>query len=411
MMKRGLAAHSLAVVLVSFGCGSATLHNDGGSGGTSQTGVDGGAGTKGAAGQGATGVGGGSAGTTGLTGIAGAAGGHAGGGAAGAAACSTPCAATAYCANGTCKSRFTEYSIGTGSDPGYITSGQDGNLWFTTGGDTGSLVGGKIGRLTVSGTPTLFPILAAVNNPYNFTVLSVGIVWGPDGNVWFDDVGSDGKAYISMATPSGVITNYLFSMNDPQVGRVAVGPDGNIWAALTDSSPSSGSNKIEVCTTSGSISEKTLPGYSGPYGITTGPDGNVWFTETSTPYDIARLTLTGALMEFPASPSGRNIVVGADNNLWFTAPPSNIGRSTPNGTVVDFPLPTASSGPGDLTKGPDGNVWFTESAGNNIGSITPGGKIIEYATPASPYGITTGPDGNIWFTEPSIGKVVSFIVP
>jgi virginiamycin B lyase len=78
--------------------------------------------------------------------------------------------------------------------------------------------------------------------------------------------------------------------------------------------------------------------------------------------------------------------------------------------VVEFPA-TASSSPWDLTKGPDGNVWFTELAGNRIGSITPGGTITEYATPASPYGITAGPDGNIWFTEPSAGKVVRFLVP
>lgn len=210
---------------------------------------------------------------------------------------------------------------------------------------------------------------------------------------------------------SGVVTNYLFSMNDPHPGRVTVGPDGNIWAAVMLSSPSSGSNTFEVCSTAGSISEKTVQGFPDPYGIVAGPDGNIWFTETSGPQDIGRLTLGGTLMEFPASPSAQNITVGADNNVWFTAPPSNIGRCTPNGTVVDFPVPTASSGPWDLTKGSDGNVWFTESAGNNIGSITPGGKITEYATPASPYGITTGPDGNIWFTEPSAGKVVRFLVP
>jgi streptogramin lyase len=239
----------------------------------------------------------------------------------------------------------------------------------------------------------------------------VGIVQGPDGNVWFDAVGSNGKGYVSVVTPSGVVTNYLFSMNDPHPGRVTVGPDGNIWAAVMLSSPSSGSNTFEVCSTSGSISEKTVQGFPDPYGIVAGPDGNIWFTETSGPQDIGRLTLGGTLMEFPASPPAQNITVGADNNLWFTAPPSNIGRCTANGTVVDFPVPTASSGPWDLTKGSDGNVWFTESSGNNIGSITPGGKITEYATPASPYGITTGPDGNIWFTEPSAGKVVRFLVP
>ena len=421
----------LVLCVLSLACGAARRRGDGGTGGSSST--DGGAGTTGAAGHLATG-GAGAAGTSGTTGSggagaagtggvagAGAVGGHGGAGgtggsaggsagtagAAGAPVCTTPCAATAYCAAGTCKSRFTEYAIGTGSDPGYITSAQDGNLWFTTGIDTGGVVSGSVGRLTVSGTPTLFPILSAAANPHNLTAFSVGIVGGPDGNVWFDAVGNDGKAYVSVVTPSGVITNYLFSMGYPRPGRVTVGPDGNIWAAITDSGPESGSNTLEVCTTGGAISEKTLPGYSDPYGIVAGPDGNIWFTETSNPDDVGRPTVAGSVMEFPTSIWPQNITVGGDSNLWFTEPyagASNVGRCTPNGTVVEFPVPTASSSPWDITKGPDGNVWFTESAGNNIGSITPGGKITEYATPASPYGITTGPDGNIWFTEPSAGE-------
>jgi virginiamycin B lyase len=305
---------------------------------------------------------------------------------------------------------FTEYSIGSGTDPGYITSGADGNLWFTTGSDTGSVVGGRIGRLTVNGTPTLFPILTT--NPYNFTVLSVGIVRGPDDNIWFDAVGSDGKGYISTATTGGVVTNYQFSMTYPTVGRVAVGPDGNIWTAIVSLNQAEGSNKIEICTISGSISEQTLPSYSSPYGIVAGSDGNVWFTEASVPYFVARLTPAGGLTEFPTSAVAKNIALGADGNLWFTEPiNSAIGRSTLGGTIVEFSVPPASSSPVDLAQGPDGNIWFTEGAGNNIGSITPGGKITEYAAPASPYGITKGPDGNIWFTEPAAGKIVRFLVP
>jgi streptogramin lyase len=258
----------------------------------------------------------------------------------------------------------------------------------------------------------LFPILTT--NPNNLTVVSVGITRGSDDNVWFDAVSSDGKGYIGTATTSGAVTNYQFSMTAPTLGRVAVGPDGNIWTAIVALSPSGGSNKIEICTTRGSISEQTLPDYSGPYGIVTGSDGNVWVTETSAPADVGRLTPTGSLTEFPPSFTAENITLGVDGNLWFAEPgtgANNIGRCTPAGTIVEFSVPTSSSEPWDVTQGPDGNIWFTEIAGNNIGSITPSGKITEYATPASPYGITQGPDGNVWFTEPAAGKIVRFLVP
>jgi streptogramin lyase len=38
--------------------------------------------------------------------------------------------------------------------------------------------------------------------------------------------------------------------------------------------------------------------------------------------------------------------------------------------VTEFPLPTANSIPAGITAGPDGNLWFTEFNGNQIGRIT-----------------------------------------
>ena len=39
------------------------------------------------------------------------------------------------------------------------------------------------------------------------------------------------------------------------------------------------------------------------------------------------------------------------------------------GTVTEFPVPSRG-GPEFITAGPDGNLWFTERAGNKIGRIT-----------------------------------------
>ncbi len=56
------------------------------------------------------------------------------------------------------------------------------------------------------------------------------------------------------------------------------------------------------------------------------------------------------------------------------------GGGTPPrpGTITSFSLPTAASHPEGITKGPDGNLWFTEYNGNQIGRITPGGTITEF---------------------------------
>src|SRR5438876_7654958 len=71
------------------------------------------------------------------------------------------------------------------------------------------------------------------------------------------------------------------------------------------------------------------------------------------------------------------------------------------GTITEFPVTTTSSQPEGITAGLDGNLWFTEFAGNKIGRITTSGVFTEFTLPTtcgsssgcSPIGITTGPDG------------------
>src|SRR4051812_23170644 len=82
-------------------------------------------------------------------------------------------------------------------------------------------------------------------------------------------------------------------------------------------------------------------------------------------------------------------------------------------TVVEFPIPTANSMALDIAPGPDGNVWFTENYGNNIGRITPAGVITEFAVPTAtgqPSGIAPGSDGNVWFSE-ALGNKIGRITP
>ena len=98
-----------------------------------------------------------------------------------------------------------------------------------------------------------------------------------------------------------------------------------------------------------------------------------------------------------ASPWGRTARFGSPR---YTA--NNIGRITTTGTLPEFPVPTASSDPDGITAGPDGALWFTETAANKIGRMTTDGTFTEIAIPTAksfPQGITTGPDGALWFTE------------
>jgi streptogramin lyase len=114
-----------------------------------------------------------------------------------------------------------------------------------------------------------------------------------------------------------------------------------------------------------------------------------------------------------AQPYG--ITAGPDGNLWFTEfAADQIGRITPTGAITEFSIPTANAEPQGITVGPDGNLWFTEFGADQIGRITPSGTITEYGagitSGSNPLGISAGPDGNIWFTEYG-GNRIGMITP
>jgi virginiamycin B lyase len=92
----------------------------------------------------------------------------------------------------------------------YITAGSDGNLWFTVYGDS------KIGKITTAGAITEYASVAS--GP-------AGITSGP-GGLWF---ASQGSGSIAQTTLSGTITSYpLPSATSNPVG-IVTGPDGNLW--------------------------------------------------------------------------------------------------------------------------------------------------------------------------------------
>ncbi|HEY2657149.1 MAG TPA: hypothetical protein VGI55_15265 [Solirubrobacteraceae bacterium] len=126
----------------------------------------------------------------------------------------------------------------------------------------------------------------------------------------------------------------------------------------------------------------------------------------------------GTITEF-ADPGSNNAQVraGIDGNLWFTDRAGQIGRITTSGVITEFRGGlNPGSQPFSIAQGPDGNLWFTDAgAASSIGMIDPRtDAITEFSSglhPGSkPAGITLGPDGNLWFTDnststPAIGSI------
>ncbi|MCM3876449.1 MAG: hypothetical protein NEA02_08525, partial [Thermoanaerobaculia bacterium] len=211
----------------------------------------------------------------------------------------------------------------------------------------------------------------------HFSQLS-GITTGPDGNLWFTNTN---YVRIGRITPLGLVTEFSTGITGGGLRGIAAGPDGALWFAEFFGA------KIGRITTAGVITEFpvccTTP-TPGAYGITAGPDGNLWFTEAAAPLSIpppiGRITPAGIVTEFstPTLPTNGSvptgITAGPDGNLWFAEQSGNrIGRITPLGVITEFATGiTAGAAPFGITAGPDGNLWFTELTGNRIGRITTG---------------------------------------
>jgi virginiamycin B lyase len=262
-------------------------------------------------------------------------------------------------------SSITEFHVSNVGVPQGITAGPDGALWLTLLNDVGGSTTNQIGRLTTQGVLT------------TFTVPKASYIWdittGPDGNLYF----TDGASRVWRVTTTGHFTAFPFTdSTNGYPWQITKGPDGNLWftdrAGLIVKMTTAGKfTTFNVPRSNGATDD-----------ITAGPDGNLWFTlDGSDASRIGRITPSGTITLFPF-PSPENsdylylsgITAGPDGNLWFTyqdftTNANAIGRITTSGTITLFPTPTANSGPTDITLGPDGNLWFTEAVGN-IGRIT-----------------------------------------
>ena len=110
-----------------------------------------------------------------------------------------------------------------------------------------------------------------------------------------------------------------------------------------------------------------------------------------------------------------DITAGADGHLWFVElsgtmdgrkPDGNrVGRITRTGEITEFPLPTQTGSPINIAVGPDRNIWYTK--GNAIGRVTPAGAITEFDLPGGGTGLTAGSDrapvgrlgDKLWFAQ------------
>jgi sugar lactone lactonase YvrE len=163
---------------------------------------------------------------------------------------------------------LTEYFLGSpvGQAEG-IALGPDGNVWFE---DIGVMNGGQFPVVTYK-MAKIAPDGSLVEYPLPGVSQVDGITTGPDGNLWFTFLDTN---VIGTMTTSGAGNYYVVPTTDSDPYGIAAGPDGNVWFVEHNG------NNVSRIAPGGSFAEFPIPtASSGPFAIAAGLGNVLWFTE------------------------------------------------------------------------------------------------------------------------------------
>jgi streptogramin lyase len=292
-------------------------------------------------------------------------------------------------------STFNFFNLRSQDKPVYtLAAGPDGNMWFT------EPYNDAIGRLTTDGHSLSDNYVPLGSFPYYITA-------GPDGNMWFTELNS-GK--IGRMNTDGILLNeYSVPAGEGQPFIIAPGPDGNVW--FTERNATSGSwlgvvivstGQVKTWQTLGGIGEGVAGGLS-PYvwfstyetakvgridtrdfsfqyfdipaadefpgAMTMGEDGTMWMC-TNDGGSVLHINVDGTVLnDFPVAPGTANVTVGSDHNLYVDTLFSNktFYQLTTGGAVTAITIDDPNTNAGNITAGPDGNIWLNDITHNQIG--------------------------------------------
>jgi virginiamycin B lyase len=264
------------------------------------------------------------------------------------------------------------------------------------------------------------------------------ITTGGDGNLWFTEIAPSGFGQIGKITPAGQIQEFsLAGEHVISLGGITAGPDGNVWFTAEFAGGGIGSGfDVGKITSSGQVT--VFPVAEQNLRSITKADGALWFTEFGSAGGggIGEFSTTGVYTDHPLTNNSlarqlHGITADSQGDIWCleTVTSGNqtgnleIGELTPAGKFQENTLisgfgDTLSSG-GGLTSGPGGQLYLTEN--NQIGVVTPSGSGAsptfaqlqnQNAGSLGQYDddITVGPDGNIWYTQQSFSAIVKLNV-
>lgn len=266
------------------------------------------------------------------------------------------------------KGVVTEFPLSCCIDFGFggAATGPDGNVSFND--------SENIWTVAASGKPRL------LSSSWRRLGLPDAMTTGPDGELWFTEEGI--PAAIGRITAAGVVTRYRIPtpFGGWVLAGIVVGPDNALW--FTEVPFDGGSEAIGRMTTGGRYTRFVLPRVRGKLGpsiageggaIAVGADNALWFTEPLA-HRIWRITTAGKITGYRVPTNGDwggpfGIAAGRHGVLWFTTD-THFGRITPDGRITLWRVAGAREMT-DVIPANNGTFWVPDVGANVVFHITP----------------------------------------
>jgi streptogramin lyase len=281
-------------------------------------------------------------------------------------------------------------------NPGEITAGPDGNVWFTLSSTSDNK---QFGKIAPDGTVTEYA------SPGNVELK--GITAGPDGNLWATAIN-----FVVKIPPGDPTSAQKF--NDTTIGGpsdITTGPDSNLWTA-------SGNQVIMVPPANpgaGDVAHGSILAGNDPQGIAVGSDGNLWIVDNTNDDNsaIVRFNTSGNVVGTPTKPGGAlnqgRIAAGPAGQMLFTqsiTSPQRVGRIDFSGNIQFTNMPNGLGDPIGVVFGNDGAYWIANFGASKIRRLTPAGDLTEPITlPAGARFLAKGANDTLWASLEQANKI------
>jgi virginiamycin B lyase len=285
------------------------------------------------------------------------------------------------------------FPVPAGSGPHDVAPALDGGVWYT------AQDSGEFGWLDPATGETEHIDLGEGSAPHGVIVDERGIAWITDG----------GLNAIVAVNPDGGLTDYALPEDQPDANLNTASFDGEGLLWFTGQNGIYGS----LDPTTSEMTVYDAPEGRGPYGVTTTPDGVVYYASLAGSH-VARIEPDGnaTVIEPPTPEQGaRRVWSDSQGAIWVSEWNSgNLSRYTPSTDSWDtWPLPGDNPETYAVFVDDRDIVWVSDFGSNSIVRFDPPTEQFHtYPLPHDPGEVRQilGRPGEVWFPESAADNLV-----